>query len=139
MHRKIDRAAEAKGIERGNRVLSILRPLFTHDVVRKIIRREFPQHTESEVFDILKAYKPESEEFANRVHLDSIKLSEGSLAELQQLIRVANQDFRDIVMPAENPRLHQMGVVAYAYSSEDEKDQITNDDLNDYLTWIQKP
>src|SRR5215510_10473167 len=139
MHGRIDRESEARGIHRANSALAALRPFFTRDVVRKIIRREFPQHTETEVFDILKVYNSESEELSCRIHLDSIRLSEGSLQELQELIRVAKADFRDIVMRAENSRLLDMGVVAYSYKSDDDKDQIANEDLNDYLTWIQRP
>ena len=137
MNRRIDRESEARELERGDRVISVLQPLFTHAVVQKMIRREFPHQRETEVFDILRAYNPEDEELSCRIRLDALKLSEGSLPKLQQLIEVANQDFRDIVLPAENPRLLEMDVDAYADSSEDEKDQIANNDLNDYLTWIQ--
>lgn len=139
MQRRIDRESAARGVERADRVLAVLTPLFTRDTVRRIIRREFPQNTETEVFDILKSYNPEDEELSCRIHLDSMKLCEGSLAELQQLVRLANQDFRDIILPAENPSLLNRGVVAYEDSSEDEKDRMTNEDMNDYLTWIQKP
>ena len=139
MERRIDRESEARSAERADRVLAVLTPLFTRDTVRRIIRREFPQNTETEVCDILKGFNSESEELSCQVHLDSIKLSEGSLAKLQQLVELANLDFRDVILPAENPRLLNMDFVAYADSSEDEEDRITNEDLNDYVTWIQKP
>src|ERR1044072_812861 len=121
MQRRIDRESEARDVERADRVLAVLTPLFTRDNVRRIIRREFPQNTETEVFDILKSYNSEDEVLSCQVHLDSIKLSEGSLAKLPQLVRLANQDFRDIILPAENPRLLNMSVDAYEDSSEDEK------------------
>lgn len=139
MSRRIDRVSEARGIQRGTRVLATLQPFFTRDVVLAILRRDFPRHNETEVLDILKAYQRDSEKLSCRVHLDSMKLSEGNVEKLSQLISAAKEDFRDIVMPAENPRTHNMGVVAYSRLSDDEKDLIATEDLNDYLAWIQKP
>lgn len=136
MSRRIDRVSEARGIQRGNRVLTVLRPLFNSESVRAIIQRDFPQQTQPSVLDVLNEYHSDSEELSCRIRLDALKQSKGNLKKLRELISVAKQDFRDIIMPAENSRLHALGVVAYSRLSDDEKDRIADEDLNEYLNWI---
>ena len=132
----INRVSEARGIARGERELATLRPFFRRKIVERIVKRMFPQHQQGEIWKILNRYPSESEEIASRIHLDALKLSGGSADRLIELIDTAKQDRRDVIIPAENSRLHALGVVAYAGLSDDEKDRISNEDLNEYLDWI---
>ena len=136
---RIDRVSEARGLERGNRVLAMLKPFFCRETVRRIIQRELPQHAESQVLEVLSAYKSESEELTCRIYLGAVRLSDGRLDKLREVIREAKQDFRDVLGGAENRSFYEMDVVAYENHSEDEKDRIADEDLNDYLRWLQKP
>jgi hypothetical protein len=138
MSMKIDRAAEARDIERGNRQISLSRPFFTHEVVERIIKRDFHYHSESEVLGTLNEYKSDDDEGTSRVQLAALKLSEGSLHKLKQFIEEAKRDFRDVVGPAETPRLLAVDPVVYLGLPEDEKDRITDEDLDEYLSWVQK-
>ena len=80
---RIDRAAEARGIQRGTRQLSMMRPFFNRQVVERITKRDFPQYSESEVLDILNQFKVDDDELSWRTRLDALKLSEGSLEKLR--------------------------------------------------------
>ena len=137
MPARIDRAAEATGIQRGTRPLSIMRSFFNREVVERIIKRDFPQRSVSEVMDILDRYEAADEELSWRTRLDALKLSEGSLEKLKQQIGEARRDFREVVMPAETPRIFA-DVVAYARLPEDEKDRTSQEDLNEFLSWVQR-
>ena len=134
---RIDRAAEARGIQRGTRQLSMMRPFFNRQVVERITKRDFPQYSESEVLDILNQFKVDDDELSWRTRLDALKLSEGSLEKLKEQIGEARRDFREVVMPAETPRIFA-DVVAYARLPEDEKDRTSEEDLNEFLSWVQK-
>lgn len=134
---KIDRAAEARGIQRGTRQLSMMRPFFNRQVVERITKRDFSQYPESQVLDILNQFKADDDELSWRTRLDALKLSEGSLEKLKEQIGEAKRDFREVVMPAETPRIFA-DVVAYARLPEDEKDRTCEEDLNEFLSWVQK-
>jgi hypothetical protein len=134
---KIDRVAEARDIQRGTRQLSMMRPFFNQQVVERITKRDFPQYSESTVLDILNQFKADDDELSWRTRLDALKLSEGSLEKLKEQIGEARRDFREVVMPAETPRIF-VDVVAYARLSEDEKDRTSEEDLNEFLSWVQK-
>jgi hypothetical protein len=134
---KIDRAAEARGIERGTRQLSMMKPFFNRQVVERITRRDFPQYCESEVLDILNQFKADDDELSWRTRLDALKLSEGNLEKLKAQIGEARRDFREVIMPAETPRIFA-DVVAYARLLEDEKDRTSEEDLTEFLSWVQK-
>jgi hypothetical protein len=134
---KIDRVAEARDIQRGTRQLSMMRPFFNQQVVERITKRDFPQYSESTVLDILNQFKADDDELSWRTRLDALKLSEGSLEKLKEQIGEARRDFREVVMPAETHRIF-VDVVAYARLSEDEKDRTSEEDLNEFLSWVQK-
>ncbi len=137
MNKALDRAAEAKGIERGNRALAALKPYFRRHVVESIVKRIFPETELAQVWQILNAYEREPE-LSARIHLGALKLSGGSQDKLKDWIRAANQDAREVILPAEDPKKSDLGFVDYVRLSDEEKDALTNDDLKQYLDWIEK-
>jgi len=134
----INRAAEARDIERGKRVMAKLWPHFRREVVESIVKRLFPEHEAGEIRQILNDYQGDSEEGSSRIHLDALKLSDGSREKLREKIKAAKQDSREVILPAENPKSTDLGWVAYLRLSDEEKDRVTNEDLNQYLNWIEK-
>lgn len=76
----------------------------SRDKVAAALEKEFPGRTR-EAFNTLQRYGREAHEREpERVHLAIIQLSQGDLAELGRLVERARQDWRDILMWAEQRR-----------------------------------
>jgi hypothetical protein len=131
-----NRASQARDIERGKRELATLRPYFRCEIVESIVRRLFPNQV-GDTWQILNDYQGDSGEVSSRIHLDALKLSEGNQDKLKENINAAKRDFREVILPAENPRASGLGFVAYVRLSDEEKDRVTNEDLKEYLNWIE--
>src|ERR1044072_4318875 len=136
---KIDRLSEARGIQRGEQALAALRPHFRPEVVDLIVTKTIPAGQRQQILQALSRYQRDSQEMSCRVRLSVLKLSQGNTEELRNQIHIATQDVRDVLMPAENPTLHEMGVVAWSRLDDDEKDRISNNDVESYLNWINNP
>lgn len=132
----INRESQARDIERGERRLATLKPYFRRELVESIFKKLFPDEG-GEVWQILNDYKDDSEEGSSRIHLAALKLSDGSREGLRENIINAKRDFRDVIVPAESPRVSDLGLVAYVGLSDEEKDRVTDEDLKEYLNWIE--
>jgi hypothetical protein len=71
----------------------------------RLIARELPEHEESEVELILAAFGQESwHQEILRVKCACLKLSEGNIDRLREIVKVACVDYRDVLAWAEYPR-----------------------------------
>ncbi|MDY7039408.1 MAG: hypothetical protein SVX38_00945 [Chloroflexota bacterium] len=74
----------------------------------------------------------------NRVHLAIIKVSEGELSRLPELVKVAKADYRDVLAWAEYPRQIKIGFVGMKRLSPDEAEAIRREDREQYLQWLEE-
>jgi hypothetical protein len=107
-------------------------PKVTRKHIERIVRRDFPADQFSEVMAALDEYGKESyEREIDRVRLDILKLANGKMDGLQQAIKSAKSDYRDVISWAEYPncRWDTHNLTA------EEKKQIYSKDWRAYLAW----
>ena len=107
-------------------------PKVTRKHVERIVRRDFPAEKFSEVMAALDEYGKESyEREIERVRLDILKLANGKMDGLQQAIKSAKSDYRDVISMAEYPSSRWDTFKLPA----EEKKQIYSKDWQQYLAW----
>ena len=107
-------------------------PKVTRKHVERIVRRDFPAEQFSEVMAALDEYGKESyEREIERVRLDILKLANGKMDSLQQAIKSAKSDYRDVIFMAEYPSSRWDTFKLPA----EEKKQIYSKDWQQYLAW----
>jgi len=105
-------------------------PKVTSKHVERIVRRDFPAEKFSEIMAALDEYGKESyEREIDRVQLDILKLASGKMDELQQAIKSAKSDYRDVISMAEYPSSRWDTFKLPA----EEKKQIYSKDWQQYL------
>ena len=76
----------------------------SRDEVVGVVRKTFPESSQSHVLALLDTYGVESyERERERVQLAILKLSDGNEEKLREFITVAKRDYRDVLFWAENP------------------------------------
>ena len=110
------------------------RPKATRELVRFIIRREFPTEDANGVLKILDRYCGHERD---RVHLAVLKLSQGIKAELLQWIDTANRDYRDVLSPAEYPHYLEHSFEALRKNPALRK-KIEEEDQRQYIAWLER-
>jgi hypothetical protein len=114
-------------------------PKVNRDDVLRIIRREFQPNNQDLVLEILGGYG--SEEWQRRGGMDRVllailKLSRGDVNRLQELVKTACNDYRDVLAPAEYPRFWALGLVATKKMSCEEKKRLIENDWKQYQEWL---
>jgi hypothetical protein len=77
--------------------------LVSRQLVLQRLAAAFPNGKEAE--QALAALDRYGTDDAEMVHLAIIKLSEGKLWRLRELVQVAREDFRDVLFPAQSPEV----------------------------------
>ncbi len=79
-------------------------PVFQPDVsdIDRIIKRDYPQSQFFSIKSIINRYGINEKE-CTRVQMDSLKLANGNVDKLVQVIEMAITDYRDVIMSAEYP------------------------------------
>ena len=109
----------------------------TRDLVIKKAREIFPGCDPADVLAILDMYgKAAHEPECERVQLAALKLSEGKLDRLRQMIVLAKEDFRDVIAPAEYPEYEALGVVGLEKLDAEGCRKLQERDLRQYLRWL---
>jgi hypothetical protein len=107
-------------------------PKVTRKHVDRIVRRDFPAESFSEVMAALNEYGKENyEREIERVQLDILKLANGKMDELQKAIKSAKSDYRDVISWAEYPSSRWDTFKLPA----EEKREIYSKDWKQYLDW----
>jgi hypothetical protein len=106
--------------------------------VRKV-KRYWPDVDPQEIMAILDQYGAEgSETGRDRVHLAILKLSEGQLERLPDLVAAAKVDYRDIVAAAEYPGQLRLGFVGMRELSPEERRALRRQDKAQYRKWLRE-
>jgi hypothetical protein len=72
------------------------------EAVRALIQRIFPSDEQPIACELVRSFHWESAPAVDeRIHLDMLEISEGSLEKLRTLLELANRDWRDLIMTAE--------------------------------------
>jgi hypothetical protein len=72
------------------------------DRVAKKVGELFAPSKHAEVYALLREYRMgEDKDGTERIHLDILQLSGGSIEKVEQLVKLANTDSRDVIMAAE--------------------------------------
>jgi hypothetical protein len=130
---------EARMKQRGDRELRRKKPFFQRRIVEARAKAMFPNHAPAEILEVLDEYKPGLAELAPRVQLAILKLSDGDFARLRYQLDAAKSDYRDVILPAENPEFVRLPMDSWLAMSEAEKDRLSNRDVQQYLDWLQIP
>src|SRR5947209_15217877 len=112
-------------------------PKLTRSLVLKKVEEGFPEPSFTQVVDILDTYGAEPHESEReRVQLAVLKLSDGNINKLQELILTAKRDLRDVIAPAEYPGFSRIGFVGVDKLDKDGIRKLKESDLRQYLTWL---
>ena len=79
--------------------------------------------------------KSDSESGRRRIAVSILKLAEGNINELDQLVKQANIDFRDILAWAEYPRVMKAG---FGELTAEEEKFANKADWDEYQNWLNK-
>jgi hypothetical protein len=119
-------------------------PQVTHADVVRVVARDFPQTAALEVLSLLRQFQnlvqPEATDDQNaRFHLAILKLAEGQLDRISELVSVANLDFRDVISYAEYPAFMANGAFVGADRlNEKERKQLIQRDWDQYHEWFHR-
>jgi len=112
-------------------------PEVTDDDVLRIIRRDFPQDNVKAVLADLETYGLESWQSEKvRVQLAVLKLSRGNLDSLRKFVSVAQQDYRDVLAPAEYPLSFKLAFSLEANTDGMQVSKLQNADWQQYHAWL---
>jgi hypothetical protein len=107
-------------------------PKVTRKHVERIVRRDFPAEQFADVMAVLDEYGKESwENEVSRVQLAVLKLAQGKMADVCQLMKSAKSDYRDVISWAEYPSCRWDTFKLPA----EEREQIYAKDWKQYLNW----
>lgn len=114
-------------------------PKVTRADVLRIVQRDFRPEDRERVLDLLAQYSAEpSPDGHARVHLAILKLSDGSVDRVQQQVAVAQEDFRDVICPAEYPEFSEVGFVGVARMTGEEVGNLRARDWHQYHQWLNR-
>lgn len=124
-----------------NRVYEVV-PLT--DLTRRKIRETFPNEDQEEVISLLEhecgRNLPQNDppNLANLEHirLAVIKLADGNVSELRRQITIAQEDWRDVLIPAETPEAVAFGLVELASADPNIREEIETRDRQQYQVWL---
>ncbi len=109
---------------------------YTRELVMKKVKDVFPKEDVSKIMSILDQYGVESyEQERERVQIAILKLSEGEVKELEEGVKVARQDYRDVLAYAEYPL--EMKEEAWTLDEQKAK-EIREKDRKQYLEWLNR-
>jgi hypothetical protein len=109
----------------------------TREKVLEKIKQCWPDEDTKEILVILDRYGKESGERGRaRVQLAIIKLSDGKKERLEELVRSAKRDYRDVLAYAEYPEEMRLGFVGIKGLSADEAKATRQRDRAQYLEWL---
>ena len=109
----------------------------TRGKVLEKIAQYWPGVDPQEIMNVLDEYGVESHERGRaRVQLAVLKLSGGQRDRLEELVRMAKRDYRDIVAYAEYPEEMRIGFVGVRRLTAEEVKAVRRRDREQYLEWL---
>ena len=110
-------------------------PDVTEKDVERIVIRDYGQALLIDVLKTLGEYgsRPGTRPGSARVHLAILKVADGNLDKLAEIVEVAISDFRDVVSMAEYPNF------TYRYGTDTmDRQQAIDDDWKQYREWLDR-
>jgi len=109
-------------------------PTVSQADVERVAKREFPADMLPEIMETLEMYiAPEP----YRVQLAVMKLANGKFGELKRYVRIANEDWRDVLGLAEYP-LATQNLLRWDELTRKELQKIIDADWLQYSDWLHK-
>ena len=107
--------------------------------VRHKVTRYWPDLDHQEIMSVLDQYGVESGEIGRaRVQLAILKLSNGDVDRLADLVAMAKRDYRDVLAYAEYPEAMNQGFVGMRDLSPEEAQAVRRRDRKQYLRWLRR-
>lgn len=111
-------------------------PQVSKEDIRRIVNREFADSERKTAFSILEEYgSNEWHREPIRVRIAALKLSNGDIELLRQIIDTAKNDYRDTIAPAEYPGYLKLN---FAELAENKSRRIIEADWKQYQEWLSK-
>lgn len=109
---------------------------YTRELVTQKVKEVFPKEDPSKIMSILDQYGVESyEQERERVQIAILKLSEGEMEKLHKNVRIAKEDYRDVLGYAEYP----LEMQSETWNMDKQKaEEIRKKDRQQYLEWLNK-
>ena len=108
-------------------------PSLTDSDFQRLVTREFPLEHTAAARAILARYGGQSwQRESIRVQIAVMKLANGNLAKLDEFMKVAEQDYRDVLSWAEYPAYHRTG----PRSADAERQAAMDEDWIQYQQWL---
>lgn len=112
-------------------------PHMTRAKVREKVAEYWPDANPDDILRVLDRYGQEGTERGRaRVQLAVLKLCEGDRARLENLVRMAKTDYRDVLAYAEYPEEMKLGFVGMRELSQEEAAAVRRRDREQYLEWL---
>ena len=109
---------------------------YTREFVLAKVRQEFPHSEAEEVLAILETYGEfDYERERKRVQLAILKLSEGNIDKLRANVKIAKQDYRDVLAYAEYPS--EMRYPTWRMEAQ-KVETIRQTDRKQYQEWLKR-
>jgi hypothetical protein len=113
-------------------------PRPTRELVLSKAKQVFPGEDPDAIIGILDEFgREDGESGRGRVQLAILKLSEGDRDRLRFFVDLANQDYRDVLFPAEYPEVDRIGFAGVSKLDAGETRKLKERDLRQYLSWLQ--
>ncbi len=107
---------------------------YSREMVIKKSKEIFPHESTSKILQILDDYGAQSYEAEReRVHIAILKLSDGELEKLHKYVKIAKEDYRDVLGYAEYPL--EMRAETWRMDAQ-AAEEIRKKDRKQYLEWL---
>lgn len=110
-------------------------PTITRADVERVVRRDFPSGQYEDVMSVLAEYGETWHREPDRVQLAVLKLAAGKLDALRQNIKIAKEDYRDVLAGAEYPAYMEKTSSDPGLSPA-ERRKIMDEDWRQYESWL---
>ena len=109
---------------------------YTRELVIKKAKEVFPKEDASKIMSLLDQYGVESyEQERERVQIAILKLSDGDIEKLRKNVRIAKEDYRDVLGYAEYP----LEMQSETWKMDEQKaEEIRKKDRKQYLEWLNR-
>jgi hypothetical protein len=110
--------------------------VLSRELVLSKVTSHFSRNDIDDVVETLDLYDSTDDEGRYRVQLAILKLAKGEPTRVRELVGVALEDYRDVLVTAESPRQNSFGMWEYSRLPKHEQRRIADEDRAEYLDWL---
>jgi hypothetical protein len=111
-------------------------PGVTPEDVTRLIRRDFALYQVADVTAVLQDCGGDDSRISARVRIACLKLANGDVEQLQKIVNLAKQDYRDVLTPAEYPEYSRKAWGKNLPAAE--LHRIYESDWSQYQDWLER-